>query len=194
MEGAPCVIGLVRPAHGRARPEVPHLREDLRRVRGQRPRAPSVRPVRHVRVEPVVVRLDLEGLGRVEAVLEDGEDRPLTRISTFVDTTAQAHHARFLETIGDVDAMPVRTGCPPIFQYPVNRLHGLASRDPQLPRRGALDEPTLIQIPNKPIASPKRPGGTMSATYAAEPVGLNPVENPWKKRRLRKPDTNANAG
>lgn len=70
-------------------------------------------------------------------VLVDAEDRPLTRVSTFVDTTAQAHHARFLETIGDVDAMYVRTGCPPIFQYPVNRLHWLASRDPQLPRRVA---------------------------------------------------------
>ncbi|MBK6334646.1 MAG: hypothetical protein IPF60_02300 [Betaproteobacteria bacterium] len=70
-------------------------------------------------------------------MLVDAEDRPLTRVSTFVDTTAQAHHARFLEAIGDVDAMYVRTGCPPIFQYPVNRLHWLTSRDPQLPRRVA---------------------------------------------------------
>ncbi len=65
-------------------------------------------------------------------VLVDDSDHPLTNVSTFVDTTAQAHHTRFLEAIGDVDAMYSRTGCPPIFQYPVNRLHYLTSRDPRL--------------------------------------------------------------
>ena len=68
-------------------------------------------------------------------VLVDADGRPLTPISTFVDTTAQAHHPRFLAAIGDVDAMVLRTGCPPIFQYPTNRLHWLASRDPGLARR-----------------------------------------------------------
>lgn len=68
-------------------------------------------------------------------VLVDADGRPLTRISTFVDTTAQAHHPRFLAAIGDVDGMFLRTGCPPLFQYPANRLHWLAARDPGLPRR-----------------------------------------------------------
>ncbi len=70
-------------------------------------------------------------------MLVDAAGKPLTRISTFVDTTAQAHHARFLAAIGDVDRMYLRTGCPPIFQYPANRLHCLAARHPGLRRRVA---------------------------------------------------------
>lgn len=65
-------------------------------------------------------------------VLVDSAGNPLTKISTFVDTTAQSHHPRFLEAIGDVDAMYRRTGCPPIFQYPVNRLHHLRAVCPEL--------------------------------------------------------------
>ena len=38
-------------------------------------------------------------------VLADKDGAPLTKISTFVDTTAQSHHPRFLEAIGDIDAM-----------------------------------------------------------------------------------------
>ena len=71
-------------------------------------------------------------------LLVDRDGRPLTRISTFVDTTAQAHHPQFLDAIGDVDAMYTRTGCPPIFQYPSNRLHFLVSQDPTLPARIGL--------------------------------------------------------
>ena len=70
-------------------------------------------------------------------MLVDEEHNPLTNISTFLDTTAQAHHPRFLEAIGDVDAMYTRTGCPPIFQYPVNRLHHLAVVNPDLTRKAA---------------------------------------------------------
>jgi gluconokinase len=70
-------------------------------------------------------------------VLVDRDGNPLTNISTFVDTTAQAHHVRFLEAIGDVDQMYLRTGCPPIFQYPVNRLHRLTSQNPSLASRTA---------------------------------------------------------
>ena len=79
-------------------------------------------------------------------VLADGEGTPLTKISTFVDTTAQSHHSRFLEAIGDVDRMYLRTGCPPIFQYPVNRLHYIASHNPALSSRVAhvLDSKSFL--------------------------------------------------
>ncbi len=65
-------------------------------------------------------------------VLVDADDQPLTQISTFVDTKAQAHHPKFLKAIGNADQMYLRTGCPPIFQYPSNRLHYLANREPEL--------------------------------------------------------------
>lgn len=71
-------------------------------------------------------------------VLVDRAGDPITRISTFVDTTAQAHHPRFLDAIGDVDAMYRRTGCPPIFQYPANRLHWLFAKDRALAGRIGL--------------------------------------------------------
>lgn len=65
-------------------------------------------------------------------VLVDREDNPLTKISTFVDTTAQSHHSQFLEAIGDADRMYLTTGCPPIFQYPVNRLHHITTTNPAI--------------------------------------------------------------
>jgi gluconokinase len=70
----------------------------------------------------------------------------LTKISTFVDTTAQSHHSRFLEAIGDVDQMYLRTGCPPIFQYPVNRLHYIASNNPAIKNQVAhvLDSKSFL--------------------------------------------------
>ncbi len=70
-------------------------------------------------------------------VLLDKNDIPLTKISTFVDTTAQSHHPRFLEAVGDIDRMYLRTGCPPIFQYPVNRLHHIATTKPDIAQRVA---------------------------------------------------------
>lgn len=84
---------------------------------------------------------DVDGLALTSyqfgLVLVDADDRPLTAISTFVDTQAQAHHPKFLKAIGNADQMYLRTGCPPIFQYPSNRLHFLAARDPSLPGRTA---------------------------------------------------------
>jgi len=84
---------------------------------------------------------DVDGLALTSyqfgLVLVDADDRPLTAISTFVDTQAQAHHPKFLKAIGNADQMYLRTGCPPIFQYPSNRLHFLAARDPGLPGRTA---------------------------------------------------------
>ena len=65
-------------------------------------------------------------------VLLDKDDVPLTRISTFVDTTAQSHHPKFLNAIGKPDQMYLRTGCPPIFQYPANRLHFLSVKSPEI--------------------------------------------------------------
>ena len=70
-------------------------------------------------------------------VLLDKDGEPLTRMSTFVDTTAQAHFPRFLAAVGDVDGMYLRTGCPPIFQYPTNRLHHLSVTQPQVAARTA---------------------------------------------------------
>ena len=65
-------------------------------------------------------------------MLVDSDDNPLTPISTFLDTTSQAHYPKMLEAIGDVDRMYLRTGCPPIFQYPVSRLHHIATKDPAI--------------------------------------------------------------
>lgn len=79
---------------------------------------------------------DVEGLALTSyqfgLILLDAHDQPLTGISTFVDTTAQAHHEQFLKAIGDAERMYLKTGCPPIFQYPANRLHYLATRSPEL--------------------------------------------------------------
>lgn len=79
-------------------------------------------------------------------ILVDKEGNPLTRISTFLDTTAQTHHSKFLEAIGDADRMYLKTGCPPIFQYPTNRLHHMVSKDPSIRERTAyvLDSKSYI--------------------------------------------------
>jgi len=93
---------------------------------------------------------DVEGLSLTSyqfgLVLVDREDEPLTGISTFVDTTAQSHHPRFLEAIGDIDQMYLRTGCPPIFQYPANRLHYIAAKYPEIRNKVAhvLDSKSFL--------------------------------------------------
>jgi len=65
-------------------------------------------------------------------MLVDKDDNPLTNMSTFLDTTSQSHYPQFLQAIGDADRMYVKTGCPPIFQYPVNRLHYIATKNPAM--------------------------------------------------------------
>ena len=70
-------------------------------------------------------------------VLVDRDGEPLTRVSTFVDTTAQAHHPHFLEAVGDVEGLYRRTGCPPIFQYPAVRLHHIRTTRPEIAGRTA---------------------------------------------------------
>ena len=79
-------------------------------------------------------------------LLVDQAGEPLTRISTFVDITAQSHHPKFLKAVGNADQMYLRTGCPPIFQYPSNRLHHLSTKDPGLPGRTAhvLDSKSFL--------------------------------------------------
>jgi sugar (pentulose or hexulose) kinase len=79
-------------------------------------------------------------------LLVDQDHQPLTNISTFLDTTSQSHHPEFLEAIGDVDRMYLATGCPPTFQYPTNRLHFIATRNPTLASRAAyvLDSKAFI--------------------------------------------------
>ena len=79
-------------------------------------------------------------------LLADQDHQPLTKISTFLDTTAQSHHPKFLAAIGDVDRMYLATGCPPIFQYPINRLHFIATKSPELASRAAyvLDSKSFI--------------------------------------------------
>ena len=93
---------------------------------------------------------DVDGLSLTSyqfgLVLVDEDHEPLTRISTFVDTTAQSHHPRFLDAVGDVDQMYLKTGCPPIFQYPVNRLHYIATKNPGIRDRTAhvLDSKSFL--------------------------------------------------
>lgn len=55
-----------------------------------------------------------------------------------------------------------------------------------LPMAGPAAIPRLPAIPRIPIASPRRSYGTTSATYAAVPVGLKPVEKPCTRRRSMK--------
>lgn len=71
-------------------------------------------------------------------VLVDKAGHPLTNISTFVDTTAQSHHPKFLKAIGkpgsDVSAHRVSadfSSTPPIA------LHYLSMKDPGLIARTA---------------------------------------------------------
>jgi gluconokinase len=70
-------------------------------------------------------------------ILLDKEGAPLTKVSTFLDTTSQAQYPQFLQKVGDVDGMYRRTGCPPIFQYPVSRLHHIATIAPEIRDRTA---------------------------------------------------------
>ncbi len=65
-------------------------------------------------------------------LLVDKENNPLTNISTFLDTTSQSHYPEFLKVIGNTDQMYLKTGCPAIFQYPVSRLHFIATKNPAI--------------------------------------------------------------
>ena len=79
-------------------------------------------------------------------LLVDKDNHPLTNISTFLDKTSQSHHPKFLEIMGDVDQLYLRTGCPPIFQFSINRLHHIVTKDPSLKNRAAyvLDSKAFI--------------------------------------------------
>ncbi len=82
-------------------------------------------------------------------LLADKNGTPITQMSTFVDTSAQAHHTEFLQAIGsekDIDALYLKTACPPIFQYPINRLHFIAKQQPEIAAKTAyvLDSKSFI--------------------------------------------------
>lgn len=111
-------------------------------------------------------------------VLTDANDKALTRISTFVDTTAQAHHARFLEAVGDADAMYVRTGCPPIFQYPTARLHLIASRHPELARR------TAHVLDSKAYLMHELTGEYLTDFSTANSLGCLDTEGRWDRATI----------
>lgn len=93
---------------------------------------------------------DIDGLALTSymfgLVLVDKAGEPLTKVSTFLDTSTQTHYPRLLEAVGDVQGMYLRTGCPPIFQYPISRLHYLATHDPALCARAArvLDSKSFL--------------------------------------------------
>lgn len=67
-------------------------------------------------------------------LLADQRGEPLTNISTFVDTRAQSHHAEFATHVNLNEAYR-RTGCPPIFQYPTNRLHLMRETEHEVVKR-----------------------------------------------------------
>ena len=112
-------------------------------------------------------------------ILLDREGNPLTRISTFVDTTAQAHHPRFLEAIGDIDAMYVRTGCPPIFQYPTNRLHHLASTQPELAAK------TAHVLDSKAFLMHTLTGEYFTDFSTANSLGCLDIQGQWDERIIQ---------
>ena len=70
-------------------------------------------------------------------VLMDKDHQALTNITTYLDTRSQTHYPQFLQAIGDADQYSLRTGCPPIFQYPIARLHYVVSRNPAIRGRVA---------------------------------------------------------
>ena len=64
-------------------------------------------------------------------LLLDRNHTPLTEISTFADSTAQGNLENFMQAV-DPASMYYQTGCPPLAQYPVNRLHHIAQNQPEL--------------------------------------------------------------
>jgi gluconokinase len=126
---------------------------------------------------------DIEGLSLTSyqfgLLLADKDHQPLTRISTFVDTTAQAHHPRFLEAVGDVDGMYRRTGCPPIFQYPVNRLHYIAAKNPELKNHVAY------VLDSKSYLMHLLTGEYLTDHSTANSLGCLDIEGNWDEQTLQ---------
>jgi gluconokinase len=111
-------------------------------------------------------------------VLADRDHNPLTRISTFLDTTAQSHYPRFLEAIGDPESMYRRTGCPPIFQYPVNRLHHLRVSRPSL-----LDHVAHV-LDSKAFLMHALTGEYVTDYSTANSMGCLDVEGRWDRELI----------
>lgn len=108
-------------------------------------------------------------------LLVDKENKPITAISTFLDTTAQSHHPKFLEAIGDVDRMYLTTGCPPIFQYPINRLHYIATRSP------AIRNQTAYVLDSKAFIMHELTGEYFTDYSTANSMGCLDIEGNWDK-------------
>ncbi len=106
-------------------------------------------------------------------VLLDRDGAPLTKMSTFVDTTAQAHFPRFLAAVGDVDGMYLRTGCPPIFQYPTNRLHHIAATRPEVAAR------TAHALDSKAFLTHALTGEYVSDYSTANSLGCLDIDGGW---------------
>lgn len=112
-------------------------------------------------------------------VLLDQDGEPLTRISTFADTTAQAHFPRFLAAVGDVDDMYLRTGCPPIFQYPANRLHHIGVTKPQIAAR------TAHVLDSKAFLMHALTGEYVSDYSTANSLGCLDISGRWDEAIIR---------
>ena len=109
-------------------------------------------------------------------LLADQDHRPLTNISTFLDTTSQSHHPKFLEAIGDVDRMYLATGCPPIFQYPINRLHHIASKNPEIASR------TAYVLDSKSFIMHLLTGAYVTDYSTANSMGCLDIEGNWDRQ------------
>jgi gluconokinase len=109
-------------------------------------------------------------------ILLDKDERPLTRVSTFLDTTSQAQYPQFLKTIGDVDGMYRRTGCPPIFQYPVSRLHHIAATQPEIRDR------TVHVLDSKAYLMHALTGEYCTDYSTANSLGCLDIEGNWDRQ------------
>ncbi len=109
-------------------------------------------------------------------ILLDREEQPLTPVSTFLDTTSQAQYPQFLKTIGDVDGMYLRTGCPPIFQYPVSRLHHIAATAP------AIREKTAHVLDSKAYLMHALTGEFCTDYSTASSLGCLGIDGAWDRR------------
>ncbi len=87
----------------------------------------------------------------------DGAGRPLMGLMTLLDTRPRETFPGLLARM-DAEAIYQRTGCPPLFQYPLAKLEWLRVRRPEIFRRarwflGAKDY-LLLRLVGKPLTEP----------------------------------------
>lgn len=117
--------------------EVPVLRDE----RGRAEHDPEtlwnrlVEAVREVMAEdPATVRWMLLSAYQLSLLPLDASGYPLTGIITLQDTRARETFPGLLERM-DARTVYERTGCPPLFQYPLAKLEWLRVRQPEVFRR-----------------------------------------------------------